>query len=78
MELHALRVRDKLNQAFPQRWFGRRGSIEMPPPPPLTRPESNAILFRGVVKNKFYGKDPRKVNESRDYFHGAFSEIDEN
>ena len=25
---YALRVRDYLNEVFPQRWFGRRGSIE--------------------------------------------------
>ena len=25
---YALRVRDYLNKVFPQRWFGRRGSVE--------------------------------------------------
>ena len=28
---YALRVRDYLNEVFPQRWFGRRGSIKGPP-----------------------------------------------
>ena len=35
---YALRVRGYLNGVFPQRWFGRRGSIEWPPRSPDLTP----------------------------------------
>ena len=35
---YALRVRSYLNEVFPQRWFGRRGSIEWPPRSPDLTP----------------------------------------
>ena len=49
---YALAVRDYLNQTFPQRWFGRRGSIEWPPLSPDLIPMD--FFFWGVVKNKAY------------------------
>ena len=33
-----LSVRDYLNEVFPQRWFGKRGSIEWPPCSPDLTP----------------------------------------
>ena len=34
--------------------------------------------LRGVVKNKFYERNPNTVNELKDYILEAFTEIDEN
>ena len=62
-------------KVFPQHWFGRRGSIEWPPRlPDLTTMIS---CFGGVVKNKVYEKNPKTVNELKDYILNAFKEIDE-
>ena len=72
---YALRVRDYLNKVFPQRWFGRRGSIEWPPRSPDLTPMD--FLFGDVVKNKVYEKNPKTINELKDYIHGAFRDIDE-
>ena len=45
---YALKVRDYLNEVFPQRWFGRRGSIELPPrSPDLTQMD---FFFLGCCK----------------------------
>ena len=35
---YALRVRDYLNEVFPQHWFGKRGSIEWSPRSPDLTP----------------------------------------
>ena len=35
---YALKVRDYFNKVFPQRWFGRRGSIEWRPRSPVLTP----------------------------------------
>jgi len=72
---YALRVRDYLNEVFPQRWFGRRGSIEWPPRSPDLTPMD--FFFWGVVKNKVYEKNPKTVHELTDYIHDAFREINE-
>ena len=68
-------VRDYLNQTFPQRWFRRRrGSIEWPSrSPDLT---SMDFFFCGVVKNKFYERNPHTVDELKEYISEAFTEID--
>ena len=73
---YALRVRDYLNEVFPQRWFGRRGSIKWPPRSPDLTPMD--FFEGGVVKNKVYEKDPKTVNESKDYIYDAFIQIGEN
>ena len=70
---YMLRVRDYLNKVFPQHWFGRRGNIKCSPD--LTPMD---FFFWGVVKNKVYEKDPKTVNELKDYIHDAFREIDKN
>ena len=72
---YALRVRDYLKKVFPQHWFGRRGSIEWPPHLPDLAPMIS--FFGGVVKNKVYEKNPKTVNELKDYILDAFKEIDE-
>ena len=43
---YALNVRTFLHQTFPQRWFGRRGSIEWPPRSPDLTPMD---FFSGVL-----------------------------
>ena len=63
----ALRVRDYLKKVFPQHWFGRRDSIEWPPSLPDMTPM--IYFFGGVVKNKVYEKNPKTVNELKDYIH---------
>ena len=73
---YAIRVRDYLKKVFPQHWFGRRGSIEWPPRLPDLTPMIS--FFGGVVKNKVYEKNPKTVNELKDYILDAFKEIDEN
>ena len=35
------------------------------------------FFFWGVVENKVYEKKPKTVNDSKDYIHLAFTEIDE-
>ena len=72
---YALRVRDYLNEVFPQHWFRRRGSIEWPPHSPDLTPMD--FFFWGVVKNKVYEKNPKTINELKDYIHDALREIDE-
>ena len=73
---YALRVRDYRNKVSSQRWFGGRGSIEWPPRSPDLTPMD--FFFWGVVKNKMYEKNPKTVNELKDYIYDAFREIDEN
>ena len=36
------------------------------------------LFFWGVAKNKVYEKNPKTVNELKDYIYDAFREIDEN
>ena len=64
-----------LNEVLSQRWFGKRGSIEWLPRSLCLTPMD--FFFWGVVKNKVYKKNPKTVNESKDYIHDAFSEIEE-
>ena len=35
------------------------------------------FFFGGVVKNKVYEKNPKTVNELKDYIQDAFKDIDE-
>ena len=35
------------------------------------------FFFGGVVKNKVYEKNPKTINESKDYIHDAFKDIEE-
>ena len=71
---YALIVRDYLKKVFPQRWFGRRGSIEWP----LRLPDLTPMIsfLGGIVKNKVYEKNPKTVDELKDYILDAFKEID--
>ena len=35
------------------------------------------FFFGGVVRNKVYKKNPKAVNELKDYIYDAFREVDE-
>ena len=70
---YARTVREYLHQTIPQRWVGRRGSIEWPPRSPELTPMS---FFGGVVKNKVHERNPLTVNELKDYISDEFTEID--
>ena len=70
---YALRVRDYLDEVFPQHWFGRRGTIQWPPRSPDLTPMD--FFFWGVVKNKVYEKNPKTVSELKDYIHDAFRKL---
>ena len=72
---HASRVRDYLNEVFPQGWLGKRGRIEWQRRSPDLTPMD--FVFGVVVKNKVYEKNPKTINELKDYIHDAFKDIDE-
>ena len=61
---HARTLIEYLHQVFPQRWFGRRGSIDWLPRSPDLTPMD--FFSWGVVKNKVYEKNPLTVNELKD------------
>ena len=67
---YALAVRDSLNQTFPQRLFGRRGSIEWPSHSPDLTPMD--FFFWGVVKNKVYERNPHTVDELRVHLRSIY------
>ena len=71
-----LRVRDYLNKVFPQHWFCRRGSIKWPSCSPDLTPRD--FFWGGIAKNKVYKKNPKTVNELKDYIYDKFRETDEN
>ena len=58
-----LRVRDHLNEVFPQRWF--ESSIEWPSCSPNLTPMD--FFTWGMVKNKVYEKNPKTVSKLKDY-----------
>ena len=52
-----------------------RGSTEWPPCSPDLTPMD--FFFLGVVKNKMYEKNPKIMNELKDYIRDTFEDIDE-
>ena len=65
-------MRGYLRQTITHRWFGRTGSIGW-----LQRSSdlTPKWIFEGVVKNKFYEKNPKTVNDIKDYIHDVLFEI---
>ena len=57
---YAFRVRDYLNNIFPQDWFGRRGSIEWTPHSPDLIPKG---VFFGGCYNKQGVQEESKNNK---------------
>ena len=73
---YSLRVRAFLDQTFPQRWIGRRGSIKWSPRSPDLTPMD--FFLWGVVKDKVYKRKPENVDQMRDFITQAFNEISAN
>ncbi|CAM1326936.1 Uncharacterised protein r2_g3591 [Pycnogonum litorale] len=57
-------VRAYLEAAFPNRWIGRRGSIEFPARSPGLTPTD--FFLCGYLKNKVYGSKPATVDELKE------------
>ncbi|CAH2010232.1 unnamed protein product [Acanthoscelides obtectus] len=60
---HALRVRQYLDQTFPDRWIGRRGAIEWPPRSPDLSPLD--FFMWGHLKSKIYATQPTSLEDLR-------------
>lgn len=58
---HSLRVRQLLNETFPDRWIGRRGSIEWPARSPDLSPLD--YFFWGALKQNVYKTKPANIDE---------------
>ncbi|CAH1986436.1 unnamed protein product [Acanthoscelides obtectus] len=60
---YALRVRQYLEQSFPDRWIGRRGAIEWPP----RSPDLSLLDFFmwGHLKSKIYATQPTSLEDLR-------------
>lgn len=56
-------VRDYLNVTFPNRWIGRRGTIEWPPRSPDLAPPD--FFLWGYIKSEVYITQPRDLAELR-------------
>lgn len=57
-------VRNYLNQEFPERWIGRRGSIEWPPRSPDLSPLD--FFLWGHLKSKIYATQPTSLQDLRE------------
>lgn len=60
---YALNVRQYLDRAFPNRWIGRRGTIEWPPRSPDLNPLDYCLW--GHLKTKVYKTEPENLQELR-------------
>lgn len=56
-----LRVQRLLDEIFPNRWIGRRGTIEWPPRSPDLRPLD--FFLWGFLKERVYKTKPADVEE---------------
>ena len=66
-------VRGYLYQEFPQRWFGRRGSIEWPP---CSSDLTLMDFFLGFLSRTMFMREIPTINELKNYISDAFIEID--
>jgi len=72
---YSIAARNWLNDKFPNRWIGRRGSIEYPPrSPDLTPPD---FFLWGVLKNSVYAKKPRTKDQLVAVIMNTCTEISE-
>lgn len=70
---YACVVRDWLNQTFPGRWIGRRGTFEWPPrSPDLTPPD---FFLWGYLKDKVYSHRIQDIDHLRDIIVQECNEI---
>jgi transposase len=70
---YAVHVREYLNTVFPERWIGRRGSIEWPPRSPDLNPLD--FFLWGYVKNLVYKSKPMSVNTLKESIRQVIREI---
>lgn len=61
---YALLVRNYLDNVFPNRWIGRRGTIEWPPRSPDLTPLD--FFLWGYLKSKVYQNKPQNINELKE------------
>ena len=70
---YSLQVRAFLDQTFPNRWIGRRGSIEWSPRSPDFTPMD--FFLWGVVKEMVFSRKPENVQQMRQFITDAFADI---
>lgn len=70
----ALTVRALLDLKFPNRWIGRRGTIDWPPR--LIDLTPMDFFFWGTVKDKVFARKPRTVENMIQFILEACQEID--
>lgn len=66
-------VRNALNEEFPGRWIGRRGSVEWPARSPDLTPMDYAVW--GIVKEKVFAVKSQDLAQLRERIIIAFNEI---
>lgn len=71
----AVRVRDYLNNTYPDRWIGRLGPILWPPRSPDLNPLD--FFYWGCIKEKVYNKSVATIEELRTRVQLAAREIEE-
>ena len=72
----AINARALLDSEFPNRWIGRRGTIEWPPSLPDLTPMD--FFFRGTVKDKVFARRLSTVKNMSQFILEACQEIDAN
>ena len=70
----ALTVRALLDKEFPNRWIGRRGTVDWPPRSPDLTPMD--FFFWGCVKDRVFARKPRSVDAMIQFIREACQEID--
>ena len=66
-------VRDLLNNAFPGRWIGRRGTYDWPARSPALTPCD--FFLWGWAKDQVYRREPRTIDELEDAIHDVISNV---
>lgn len=67
-------VRTWLDEAFPERWIGRRGPIEWPARSPDLTPAD--FFLWGILKDKVYEENPRNIQQLKTAITRSIGEID--
>jgi hypothetical protein len=70
---YSLRVREFLNEKFPERWIGRRGPLEWPPRSPDLTPLD--FWLWGHLKEQVYAQKPKTLADLRHGIEVASSQI---
>lgn len=72
----ALRVRNYLDECFPERWIGRNGPVAWPPRSPDLTPLD--FFLWGEVKRRVYTRETNTVEELRQKIIEAFNSVKAN